>query len=57
MVQKVKEGCELKPGLCHPTTVSPAVNGTCFESGKDKTIKREGWALLCICCAQDIVDL
>ena len=38
-------------------SVNPAVNGTCFESGKDKAAKGERWALPFCSCAQDTVRL
>ena len=57
MVQKVASS---NPGLgqlgsaCDGKTlfVSPAVMGTCFESGKVKAAKGEGWVLSFICSAQ-----
>ena len=50
------------PGFAiHPMTgrlsVNPAVNGTFFESGKDKAAKGEGWTPPFIRCAQDTVGL
>ena len=38
-------------------SVSPAVNGSCFESEKDKAAKGEGWVLPFICCPIDTVGL
>ena len=44
------EGREIAPGFRHPSddwktlSVSPAVNGYLFKSGKDKAAKGEGFA-------------
>ena len=61
------EGRGIEPGVHHPITGTPSdgwktlliqqLIGTFIETGKDKAVKGEGWALTPIVCAQDIVGL
>ena len=62
MAQKVALSHEFEARLRHVATgklslLTQQKMGTCFELGKDKAAKGEGWAPPFISCAQDTVGL
>ena len=55
MGQKFTIKCEFEAGFRHAMTGKLSVKVTFYKLGKDKAVKREGWAQPFISCVQDTV--